>query len=452
MKKSLLTLLLVLTVAAYAQQSAPPSSPAGSSAPPSSQVGSSAPQSAAGQKQQKTIKDPVEYKAYVDAVQTSDPAQRSTLLESFLQTYPNTVMKEDATELLLKTYQQLLAGDPQKYTQKVLNTGKQLLQIDPSNLTALVLLSYMDHALAQGGGPNAEQMLQQARQYGELGMQQLQTQSKPDGYTDEQWNKFKQDARVIFLGSIGHAALQSKDYKAAQESLKEVAAADPNNFGNVFLLALAYLEPNPPVPDGLFWIARAIALAPPQMPATQLETYKRYGRGKYIRYHGSEDGWDQLLTMAKTTAVEPPNFSVAPAPSPSEQADLMLQKSTPEELSFADWQFILTSGNQKAADQVWNAIKGKALRMVAQVISATTTSARVAGSEDDIQANKADIEVVFATPLVAVRVPKSGAQITFQGVPDSYTPSPFMVHMTDGQLLSKPAAQPSTPARKRPAQ
>jgi tetratricopeptide (TPR) repeat protein len=439
MKKSLLTLLLVLAAAAYAQQSTPFSSQNGSNAQPP----------VAGQKQQKTIKDPVEYKAYLDAVQASDPAQRSTLLESFLQTYPSTVMKEDATELLLKTYQQLLAGDPQKYTQKVVETGQQLLQINPSNLTALALLSYMDHALAQSGGPSAEQTLQQAGQYGKRGLQQLQVQSKPDGYTDEQWNKLKQDFRVVFLGSIGHAALQSKDYKSAQESLKEVVAADPTNFTNVFLLALAYLEPTPPVPDGLFWIARAIALAPPQMPATQLETYKRYGRGKYVRYHGAEDGWDQLLAMAKTTAAVPPNFSVAPAPSPSEQAATMLKKNTPEQLSFADWQFILTSGNQPAADQVWNAIKGKALRMVAQVISATTTSAQIAGSEDDIQANKADIEVAFATPLVAARVPKPGAQITFQGVPDSYAPNPFLMHMADGQLLSRPA---STPPRRRPAQ
>ena len=221
-------------------------------------------------------------------------------MESFLKTYPNTVMKEDATELLLKTYQQLLATDPQKYTQKVIDTGKQLLQIDPNNLTALALLSYMDHALAQGGGPNAEQMLKQAGQYGEQGMQQLQTQSKPEGYTDEQWNKLKADFRIVFLGSIGHAALQAKDYKKAQDALKEVVAADPNNFTNVFLLALAYLEPNPPVAEGLFWIARAIALAPPQMPATQLQTYQRYGRSKYVRYHGSDEGWDQLLATAKT--------------------------------------------------------------------------------------------------------------------------------------------------------
>ena len=438
MKTSLLVLLLSLAIAAYAQQPAPPSS----------QAGGNAQQPAAAK--QKVIKDPAEYKAYIDAVQTSDAAQRSTVLESFLQTYPNTVMKEDATELLLKTYQQLLATDPQKYTQKVLDTGQQLLQVNPGNLTALALLSYMNHALAQGGGPNAEQMLQQAGQYGERGLQQLQMQSKPDGYTDEQWNKLKQDFRVVFLGSIGHAALQSKNYKAAQDSLKEVVTADPDNFTNVFLLALAYLEPSPPVPDGLFWIARAIALAPPQMPATQLETYKRYGLSKYTRYHGSEDGWTQLLAMAKTTPIEPANFSVTPAPpplTPSEQAAMLLQKNTPEQLSFADWQFILTSGNQQAADQVWNAIKGKALRMVAQVVSATTTSAQVAGSEDDILTNKADIEITFATPLVAARVPKPGAQITLQGVPDSYTPTPFLMHMSDGQLLPKPpAAKPSTPA------
>jgi len=442
MKKLLLTLLLVSAAALYAQQTPPPSAPAGGSAQPAP--------AAAPKPQQKTIKDPAEYKAYVDAVQAPDPAQKATLLESFLKTYPNTVMKEDATELLLKTYQQLLATDPQKYTQKVLDTGQQLLQIDPNNLTALALLSYMEHALAQGGGPNAEQTLQQAGQYGERGMQQLQAQSKPEGYTDEQWNKLKADFRVVFLGSIGHAALQAKNYKKAQDSLKEVVAADPNNFTNVFLLALAYLEPNPPDPQGLFWIARAIALAPPQMPATQLQTYQRYGKSKYVRYHGSEDGWDQLLTLAKTATAPPANFSVPPAPSPSEQAAMMLQKTPPDQMAFADWQFILMSGNQQAADQVWNAIKGKALRMVTQVVSATTTSARIAASEDDIQQNKADIELTFATPLTPARVPKPGAQVTIQGVPDSYTANPFLIKMTDGQLIAPP--RPPSKPKPRPGQ
>jgi tetratricopeptide (TPR) repeat protein len=262
----------------------------------------------------KVIQDTKEYKAYIAAVKSANATQRATALESFLQTYPNTVMREEVTAVLMGTYQQLLATDPQKYTQKVLDTGQQVLQINPTNLTALALLSNMNHMLAQRGGPNAKQMLQQAGQYGELGMQQLQTQVKLVGLTDEQSNKFNQGARIIFLGSIGHAALVSKDYKTAQESLKEVVAADPDNFGNVFLLAMAYMEPTSPVPDGIFWFARAIGLAPPQLPATKLETYKRAGHDIYVSYHGSEEGWDQLLAMAKTARTIPAGYAVTPTP------------------------------------------------------------------------------------------------------------------------------------------
>lgn len=435
MKKPLLTLLLALAATAYAQQATPPSSQAGSSASPSATA-----------QPQKVIKDPAEYNAYIAAIQTQDPAQKSAALESYLQSYPNSVMKEDANELLLKTYQQLLSTDPQKYTQRVMDTGQRLLQIDPNNLTALALLSYMDRALAQSGGPNAEQQLQQARQYGERGLQQLQTQSKPAGYTDEQWNKLKQDFRLIFLGSIGHAALQARDYATAQKALKDVVAADPNNFTNIYLLALAYLEPTPLVPDGLFWIARALAQLPPGTPPAQAQTIERYGRAKYVRYHGSDEGWDKLEAMAKTTPMIPENFSVAPAPSPSEQATLMLQKSPPEQMSFADWQFIMTSGNQQAADQVWTAIKGKALKMVAQVISASSTTIQLAGSEDDIQAKKPDIELTLTTPLLASRVPKPGTQVTFQGVPTSYDANPFLIHMANGSLeQSAPKPRHRTP-------
>jgi hypothetical protein len=413
---------------ALAQQSAPP--PAGA------QPGTAPP------KQQKTIKDPAEYNAYIAAIQATDPGQRATLLESFLQSYSNTVMKEEATELLLKTYQQLLPADPQKYTQKVMETGQQLLQIAPNNLTALALLSYLDRAVAQGGGPNAEQLLQQGRQYAERGLQTLPAQGKPEGYTDEQWTKLKGDFRLIFLGTVGHAALQSRDYATAQQDLKEVVAADPNNFPNVYLLALSCLEPNPLNPQGLFWIARTVALAPPQMPRTQLETIEKYGQSKYVRFHGSDDGWNQLLAAAKTSPALPPNFNVTPAPSPAEQAGMMLQKSKPEEMEFADWQFILTSGNQQAADQVWNAIKGKPVRMVAQVISVSGNTVNLAASSDDIQQNKADVELTVTTPPAPGRAPRPGSQITFQGVPSSYTPNPFLIRMSDGQLIPRAGTRP----------
>ena len=64
-------------------------------------------------------------------------------------------------------------------------------------------------------------------------------------------------------------------------------------------------------------------------------------------------------------------------------------------MSFAEWELVLSSGNQQAADTVWNAIKDKAVKLGANVISATASSVQLAGSDDDIEAKKADITLTM---------------------------------------------------------
>ncbi len=410
MKKSLIVLLLV--AAGVAAQEAP----AGQQQP--------APGANAAGLQKKVIQDPNEYNAYVAAVNSTDPAQKAQLMESYLQTYPNSVMKEDGLELLLKTYQQL------NNTAQIKATAQRLLQVNPNNLTALALLSYLDRAQAQAGGTDAATLLQEAGQLGSRGLQVLQTASKPEGYTDDQWNSMKTSFHVIFLGSVGHAALQAKDYPVAQQNLKEVVAAQPTDVNSTYLLALAYLSPKPIVVDGLFWIAKAAAESNnPQLLA--------YAKNQYVRYHGGADGFDELLTSAKTAPTIPAGFTVAPAPSPADQAADILKKSPPEKLSFAEWQFILTSGNKEAGEQVWSAIKGKPVQLVAVVVDASRDSLKLAGSADDIDAKKSDITLSLKTPLTAARVPKAGAQLVIQGVPSEYTAQgdAFNVTFGDGEVL-----------------
>ncbi len=421
MKKYLIVLLLV--AAGIAAQEAP----AGQQQPAPGT-------SATSQQQKKVIQDPNEYNAYVAAVNATDPAQKAQLMESYLQTYPNSVMKEDGLELLLKTYQQL------NNSAQIKATAQRLLKVNPNNLTALALLSYLDRAQAQAGGTDAATLLQEAGQLGSRGLQVLQTASKPEGYTDEQWNTMKNSFRVIFLGSVGHAALQAKDYPVAQQNLKEVVAAQPTDVNSVYLLALSYLSPKPIVVDGLFWIAKAAAESNnPQLLA--------YAKNQYARYHGSADGFDQLLASAKTAPTIPAGFTVTPAPSPADQAADILKKSTPDKLSFAEWQFILTSGNKEAGDQVWSAIKGKPVQLVAVVIDASRDSLKLAGSADDIDAKKPDITLNLKAPLTAAHVPKAGAQLVIQGVPSEYTADgdAFNVTFSDGEVLK---GLPETPGKK----
>ena len=439
MKKLLLTLLLVVAALGYAQQ---PTSP------PSAQAGSTAAQSEAQQSGE--IKDPAEYTAYVSAVQTQDPTQKATALEAFLQSYPNSIMKKEVTRILMLTYYQLSTTDSAKYTPKVTDAAQRLLQLDPNNLVALTLLCSMNYE--QSGGPNGAQMLQQAAQYGERGLQQLQSQAKPpEGVTEQQWALQKSAFQATFQRAVAQAAFNKRDFATAIANFSPVAATDqsmgdPHAFADVYQLGLAYLQQVPPSPDGFFWIARAAAIGPP----SEAQGILNYGRDEYRKYHGTEDGWDQIVAQAKNSATKPANFTVAPAPPPTppgEQAAQMLQKDPPENMSFGQWEFILTSGNQQAADQVWNWMKGKLLQFQAPVISANTTTIRLAGSVDDIAAKKADIELTLTTPLSPSGVPRAGAEIKFSGVPNSYDPNPFLIRMSDGSILGRGAGASAPPKR-----
>lgn len=456
MKKSLITLLLVLVVAASALAQQAPAQPAGQA--PAQQQAAPGQQPAPGQpaapaQQKKEIKDPAEYNAYMAAVNSTDPNQKAAALESFLQTYPNSVIKEDALELLMKTYQQA------NNIPKMQDAGNRLLQVNPNNLTALALMAYMDRMRALSNDPKAADLLNEAGQMGERGLQQLQTAPKPEGYSDADWAKMKESFKSIFTSAVGTNYLNQKNYTQAVPMLEEAVKANPNDYVTVYQLAVANLEQKPPQVNGLFWGARSVALAQQQNPQAAA-SFQKYVRSKYMRYHGSEDGFDALLKDATTQNTIPAGFTVAPAPSPADQAAQMCQQKTPDKMGFGEWEFIFTSGNQQCSDTVWNAIKGKALQMQGRVISASPTVLTIAATEDAITANQPEIELTMVAPIPAKLQPKPGANIIFEGTPATYTAQPFLVKMEQGKLASKgggaetpakkPAAKPGA-ARRKPA-
>ena len=422
MKKSLVTMLLVLAIAALVQQAV-----AQGAAQPA-QAGQPAHPT-----QKKEIKDPAEYNAYVNAIQQTSPQAKAQGLEAFLQTYPNSVMKEDALEQLMVAYQQ--AGD----AQKTIDTAGRVLQANPNNIRALALLTYNYRAAASQGGPQMQQNLQQAQQYGQKGLQALQNMQKPDGMSEADFTKLHNETGAIFEGAVGFAALQQKDFATAQKDLRDAVSEESQpNIMDIYPLATADLEAKPMNPEGFWFIVKASQLAQGPGQAQILD----YGHKKYIRYHGSEDGWADLVKQAQSSqsVLPPAGFTVAaapPPPSPAEQAADLVKNKDPKQMSFAEWELVLSSGNPQAADTVWTAIKGKAVKLQASVISATATSVQLAGSDDDIDAKKADISLAMDKPIPTRLMPQPSAMMAFQGTVSSYTPNPFMMTMTDGILLDK---------------
>jgi len=193
MKKILLTVVLGVAVVAVGQDAAHPAQ--GQSATPAQG------QPAASQSSGPVIKDPAEYNAYVAAVQQKDANAKISGLEAFLTQYPSSVMKNQALEILMQTYQ---AANNAK---KTMETATKLVAADSCNMRALALLAYFDRVLAQAGDPNGN--LADGKKYGEQGM------ACSPKITDPDIMKMKDQMTGIFNAAIGIADYVAKDYPGA---------------------------------------------------------------------------------------------------------------------------------------------------------------------------------------------------------------------------------------------
>jgi tetratricopeptide (TPR) repeat protein len=448
MKKILVTVVLGVAVLVAAKEAARPllgqtANPQPSTTSPQPAAQPAQAQASATPAQGPVIKDPVEYNAYMSAINQKDSAARISGLEAFLTQYPSSIMKAAALQTLMQDYQQ--AGNQAK----TIDTATKLVAADPTNERAIFLLAYIDRIKAQGGDPNFKQDLEDAKKYGQMGLDGLPKFSKPDGTSDGDFQKMKDQMSGVFNAAIGIAALTDKNYPDARKALRAAVDSSPDSqkdFSVVYPLALAYAGPTPadpnlaPEPLNAIWFAaRASALAPAQAQAG----IEKYARSLYVRYHGGDDGWTDVLTQAKANPTQPSGFAIKPAPTPVEQAHAMAIATAPEKMDFGQWEFILSNGSQADQDLVWNAIKGKAVQLNGTVIKATATEFDIAGSLDDIDAKKADITLTFEDKVPLRLIPKEGASLDFQGEPASYTPNPFMMTMDKGQLLK---AAPTKPA------
>lgn len=417
MKTSLLAVVLMLAAIASGQQPATPPDQAAPAAQAQPQKSSN-----------KEIKDPNEYNAYVGAIKQTDPQAKISGLEAFLAQYPNSVVKEDALEALMGAYQQM--GNQAK----LVDTANRLLAVNPNHVRALLVLAYTDRAA---------QKWQEAKDNAVKALVALPNMAKPDGISDADFQKQKTQMETLLNGAAGFSSLQLKDYPSAQKYLRAAVEDDPNNVENVYPYALACLTSTPEDDvNGLFFMARAANLV--KDPAGKAQIVK-FGHAKYVKYHGSEDGWNDLLTQTATTPLPPAGFTIKAyvPPTPAEQAAALIKDKAPsdiKQMAFADWQLVLSAGAPADQDKVWSVIKGVTLQMRGQVVSATATEVQIAESEDDITNKRADIVLTMTGPIPTNLIPKAGADFDFEGTPASYTPNPFVMNMDKGALLTaKPA-------------
>ncbi len=315
-----------------------------------------------------TIQDPAEYNAYQNASTQNDPAQLASALESFLTTYPQSVVKKAVLTQLIETYQKL------NQPAQVLSAASRLLQVDPTNLEAIFVSVYVKkqqcgQALDASGASTDPPTCDDAAALAQKGL----TAPKPAGTSDNDWKNLTSTAYPAFHSAIAFDdAVSKKDFAGAiDEYTKELMLYPPDattkpgpGLADTLQLAQAYAKPSDKKDEvkAIWFYARAWDFAPAAYKA-QIEPQLDYW---YKRYHGTLDGdaaikqqIDAIKAKAQATLFPPADFTVAPAPTPEELAHHAYTSGDPTKLNLEDKEYILANGSAADASGLWALLKGK---------------------------------------------------------------------------------------------
>lgn len=379
-------------------------------------------------------------KAYAAILANPDATKRAEALELFIAYYPASPLMIGAHEQLMASWQ--AAHEPAKSD----GTATKLLQIDPNNVRALANKVFVGRArLATGDVSGLAGIVAMAGH----GLAVLPKWPKPDGVSDQDFARLKLQATAIFDSALGFAAQHAKDYTKARRYYLDAVTLAPDNLQDVYQLSVVQLEGTPLDPLGFWYAARAIALARESKSEQAATSIDRYARARYHAYHGSEEGWDALLSrVAAGQRVPPDKFaaSISRALTTAEAAVQAVADHNPGTLSFADWEFILAQrdvspANRDAADKVWKAIGetqkgGEArLKISVKVITATADRITAAITDENQTTGTADLDIAMARPLAPL--PSKGVKISIIGLLTDYQPKPFLFRMTQAELADE---------------
>jgi hypothetical protein len=384
----------------------------------------SAPTLRAQDSDQITIKDPSEFNAYQMATTQSDPKAKAAALESFLQTYPQSVVKSAVLDSLLDTYQGLGDAD------HALGAATRLLQIDPNNMKAIFSSVLLKKAQCQR--TSDAQTCDDAAALAQKGL----ATPKPAKTSEADWKKQTDAIRPIFHSAIAlDDILSKKDIKAGVAEYSQelmLFPVDQTTSGpglvDTLNIAEAYAKETPPDPVNAVWFyARALNYAPPNFKPA-IEKKLDYW---YNKYHGGMDGLDDIKAQSVATVFPPGGYQPKPAPTAAERIhDLLANTPDLRTLALADKETILALGSKDDADKLWALMKNQATPVPGIVIEATASVIKLAVTADAKEAKVPDFIVNLKTPLAEKAIPAAGFEFGIQpkaeldGTYDTYTQVP----------------------------
>ena len=235
--------------------------------------------------------------------------------------------------------------------------------------------------------------------------------------------------------------------------------AQPGPFlQDTYFLGQAYYIATPPDYLNCTFFTTRVALLAPDQFKSQFQPLASYC---YKKFHGGDDGYDAVKTAAQASLFPTPDFatSVKPAPTVADQATGVLTADKADDptlmkTAFADREFVIANGTAEQADEEFNPIKDKEVKIAGKVVSLTDTALMLAVSDDAKQASPMVGDVTITLKEAPKTAPAVGADVEVVGTLTAYTQKPLMVTMTGAAIQEKAAPKAATkasPAKRAPA-
>jgi len=413
----------------------------------------SAPSLRAQDSDQITIKDPAEFNAYQLATSQTDAKTKASQLETFITTYPQSVVKKAVLDQMMDSYQ--AAGD----NDKALSAATRLLQVDPNNLKAVFISVFIKKA--QCAKTSDAQTCDDAAALSKKGL----LLPKPAATSDDDWKKLTSATFPTFHSATALNYAVKKDFKSAIEEYKAELMlytddqAKTTGLPDTLQLAQAYVQPgaSKDLVQAVWFYARVWNFAPAAYKAKIEPELERW----YKKYHGSLDGLDSIKTQAAASTFPPGTLKIEQAKTPAEQIHDLIA-STPDltKLALADKETVLAVGSKEDADKLWALLKDQLTPVPGIVIEATASVIKVAVTQDAKDAKTADFIVNLKTPLADKDIPAVGFEFKFQpgteldGTYDTYTQIPATdtttqaaeIVLKDGYIQAETKKKAAAPA------
>jgi hypothetical protein len=395
---------------------------------------------------QNTPKSPEEA-ALINAVAAEkDPIKLLAGLDEWVKQFPDSDWKDLRPGMYLRVYQQ--AGKMREAFDK----ANEILATKPDDFEAITAVLRIGPTLNNNAPSPADlDAVEKTAEYVmKNGDKVFADSNRPDIVTAADWPKVKPywgpQSRIILVTSY----TARKDDARMEAKLKEKAAEYPND--PIFPLALlnAYFQQIKAHPDKqplvLFYYARAASIDGPMAPtAAEKQKYMASFSKNYKIYHGSEEGLNDVVALAKANPVAPGDFKIKSTVEIAQEKADAEAKENAANPAMAIWKTVKTGLTSDTPDQFFESVKdagfpgkdssGQDMKWKAKIVSMKpalrpkTLVVAVEKVEGDVTLNVSD------GPLAGKMEP--GEEIQFEGVAKAYTKDPYMLtlEVTKDQIV-----------------